>query len=205
MKYVYFAVLEPVANSESFYAYVPNLQGCVTSGSNLQDAIEMITDAASIWLVCAEDEGIAIPAATTTTRSTYKANSKLVEIQVDTTAYREELSDNYICDDRHTTPEYLQKVRNMTEEQLVKRFETLKTNRLQATLIHSKHTNGEWIDQDHIFCPVAQRIIEIIDCMEINDVARKIQIPRVLETFTPPIVWNEDQRKICENCKFYDM
>lgn len=205
MKYVYTAVLEPTKNSERYYAYVPDLRGCVTSGSNLQDAIEMITDAASIWLVCAEDEGIAIPAATTTTRSTYKANSTLVEIQVDTTAYREELSDNYICDDRHTTPEYLQKVRNMTEAQLVKRHETLESNQLQAKLIHSNHKDGEWVDRDHVFCPVAQRVLDIIDCMEINDVARKIQIPHVLETFTPPIVWNEDQRKICENCKFYDM
>lgn len=67
------------------------------------------------------------------------------------------------------------------------------------------HNDGEWIDRNHIFCPVAQRILEIIDCMEINDVARRIQIPRVLESFSPPIPWNEDQRKICENCKFYDM
>lgn len=205
MQYKYTAVLEPMANSESYYAYVPDLKGCVTSGSNLQDAIEMITDAASIWLVCAEDEGIAIPAATTTTRSTCKVNSTLVEIQIDTTAYREELYDNYICDDRHTTPEYLQKVRNMTEAQLVKRHETLESNLLQAELIHSNHKDGEWVDLDHVFCPVAQRVLDIIDCMEINDVARKIQIPRVLESFSPPISWNEDQRKICENCKFYDM
>lgn len=37
------------------------------------------------------------------------------------------------------------------------------------------HNDGEWIDRNHIFCPVAQRILEIIDCMEINDVARRIQ------------------------------
>lgn len=205
MKYVYTAVLEPMENSERYYAYVPDLQGCVTSGSSLQDAIEMITDATSIWLVCAEDEEIAIPAATTTAQSAYKASAVLVDIQIDTTAYRNDLSDNYICDDRHSTPEYLQKLQNMTEAQLIKRFETLESNRLQATLIHSKHTDGEWIDRDHIFCPVAQRVLEIIDCMEINDVARNIQIPRVLESFSPPIPWNEDQRKICENCKFYDM
>lgn len=108
MKYVYTAVLEPTKNSERYYAYVPDLRGCVTSGSNLQDAIEMITDAASIWLVCAEDEGIAIPAATTMARSTYKGSAILVDIQIDTTAYRNDLSDNYICDDRRSTPEYLQ-------------------------------------------------------------------------------------------------
>lgn len=205
MKYTYTAVLEPMENSERYYAYVPDLRGCVTTGIGLQDAIEMITDAASIWLVCAEDEGIATPVATPIDQSTRKANTTLIEIQIDTTAYREEISDNYICDDRHSTPEYLQKIRKMTEAQLVKRHETLESNRLQAKLILSNHKDGEWVDRGHIFCPVAQRVLEIIDCMEINDVARKIQIPRVLESFSPPIPWNEDQRKICENCKFYDV
>lgn len=60
MKYKYIAVLNPMENSESYYAHVPDLKGCVTSGSNLQDAIKMIADAASIWLVCAEDEGISL-------------------------------------------------------------------------------------------------------------------------------------------------
>lgn len=93
MKYVYFAVLEPMENSERYYAYVPDLRGCVTSGSNFQDAIEMITDAASIWLVCAEDEGITIPVATPANQLEYKAGAILSEIKIDTAAYRKEIAD----------------------------------------------------------------------------------------------------------------
>lgn len=93
MQYKYTAVLEPMENTEGYYAYVPDLRGCVTSGSNLQDAIEMITDAASIWLVCAEDEGIIIPEATPANQPEYKAGAILSEINVDTTAYRKEIAD----------------------------------------------------------------------------------------------------------------
>lgn len=79
-------------NSESYYAYVPDLKGCVTSGLSLQDAIDMITDAASIWLVCAEDKEIKIPATTPANQLEYKAEAILSEINVDTTAYREEIA-----------------------------------------------------------------------------------------------------------------
>lgn len=70
----------------------PIFEGCVTSGSNLQDAIEMITDAASIWLVCAEDDGIIIPEATPSNQPEYNAGAILSEIEIDTTAYRAKIA-----------------------------------------------------------------------------------------------------------------
>ena len=39
-----------------YYCRVPDLPGCITTDSSIDDAIEMITDAASEWLVVAEDE-----------------------------------------------------------------------------------------------------------------------------------------------------
>ena len=63
MKYIYSAVVTPGEDGAKYYARVPDLPGCITTGDSLQDAIEQITDAASGWLVVAEDEGLPIPAA----------------------------------------------------------------------------------------------------------------------------------------------
>ena len=57
MKFIYTATFVPNEDATKFYCRVPDLPGCITTGDNLEDAIEMITDAASGWLVVAEDEG----------------------------------------------------------------------------------------------------------------------------------------------------
>lgn len=61
MKYIYTATFTPSDDGNKFYARVPDLPGCITTGSDLIDAINQITDAASAWLVVAEDEGMQIP------------------------------------------------------------------------------------------------------------------------------------------------
>ncbi len=66
MKYIYTATFVPNEDGTKFYCRVPDLPGCITTGDNIDDVIEMITDAASGWLVVAEDEGNDIPAATDT-------------------------------------------------------------------------------------------------------------------------------------------
>ena len=63
MKYIYTAVFTPNEDGSKIHARIPDLPGCVTTGHDLQDAIDQITDAASGWLVVAEDEGLPIPAA----------------------------------------------------------------------------------------------------------------------------------------------
>lgn len=52
--------MDPIFDQVETYLQLP---GCITTGNSLDDAIEMITDAASGWLAVAEDEGNAIPSA----------------------------------------------------------------------------------------------------------------------------------------------
>ena len=88
MKYIYTAVFMPSEDGTEYYARVPDLPGCVTTGDTLEDAIAQITDAASGWLVVAEDEGLAIPAATPQETLSYAPGSVLSLVQIDTLAYR---------------------------------------------------------------------------------------------------------------------
>lgn len=87
MKYIYTAIIKKEA--EDYYeCSVPDLPGCVTSGYTLADAIDMITDAASGWLVVNEDEGNDIPASTAQTDIKASPDDFKTLIQIDTIAYR---------------------------------------------------------------------------------------------------------------------
>ncbi len=88
MKYIYTATFTPNEDSSKFYARVPDLPGCITTGSSLQDAIEQITDAASGWLVVAEDEGIEIAPPTPQSDIQADPGAILSLVQVDTISYR---------------------------------------------------------------------------------------------------------------------
>ncbi|MCD8144007.1 MAG: type II toxin-antitoxin system HicB family antitoxin [Oscillospiraceae bacterium] len=88
MKYLYSAVFIPTEDGTELYAQVPDLPGCVTTGDDLNDAIEQITDAAASWLVFAEDEGLEIPSATAQNELVHDSGSVFSIIRVDTIAYR---------------------------------------------------------------------------------------------------------------------
>lgn len=88
MKYIYTATFIPNEDGTKYYCRVPDLPGCITTGSSIDDAIEMITDAASGWLVVAEDEGNEIPAATPQQNLDIPANAICSIIRIDTFAYR---------------------------------------------------------------------------------------------------------------------
>ena len=88
MKYFYTATIEPNESGTKFYCSVPDLPGCITTGSSMDDAIEMITDAASGWLVVAEEEGNEIPAATPQHQLAIPQNATCTIIRIDTIAYR---------------------------------------------------------------------------------------------------------------------
>lgn len=88
MKYIYSATFSATEYGNKVFARVPDLPGCVTTGNDLHDAIEQITDAASGWLVVAEDEGIPIPAPTTQADLEHEDGCIFSMIQVDTIAYR---------------------------------------------------------------------------------------------------------------------
>lgn len=88
MKYTYTALFTPTEDGQELYCRVPDLPGCVTTGDNIDDAIEMITDAASGWLVVAEDEGNEIPTATPQHQLDIPENATCSIIRIDTFAYR---------------------------------------------------------------------------------------------------------------------
>lgn len=88
MKYIYSAVFSPSEDGTKYYARIPDLPGCITTGSSLQDAIDQITDAASGWLVVAEDEGLPIPSATPQGSLEHTPGCVFSLVQVDTIAYR---------------------------------------------------------------------------------------------------------------------
>lgn len=88
MKYTYTAAFAPTEDGEEFYASIPDLPGCVTTGDTLEDAIEQITDAAACWLVVAEDKGLKIHAATPQDELKHEQGTVFSLIQVDTIAYR---------------------------------------------------------------------------------------------------------------------
>lgn len=88
MKYIYTATFSPNEDHTKFFARVPDLPGCITTGDSLQDAIEQITDAASGWLVVAEDEGLEISPPTPQPNVPTEKGDFLSLIQIDTIAYR---------------------------------------------------------------------------------------------------------------------
>lgn len=88
MKYIYTATFVPNEDRTKYYCRVPDLPGCITTGSSIDDAIEMITDAASGWLVVAEDEGNEIPVPTPQNKLDIPENAVCSIIRIDTIAYR---------------------------------------------------------------------------------------------------------------------
>lgn len=90
MKYIYTAVLTPSESGNKVLARVPDLPGCITSGKDITDAVDMITDAASLWLVASEDHNDEIPAPTPQNEIDVPDNAVKTLILIDTLAYRAE-------------------------------------------------------------------------------------------------------------------
>ena len=88
MKYIYTAVFSPNEDNTKIHARIPDLPGCITTGKDLQDAMEQISDAAAGWLVVAEDEGMPISPATPQNRIPHEEEDVLSLVRVDTIAYR---------------------------------------------------------------------------------------------------------------------
>lgn len=88
MVYMYSAVLTPIEDGSGYFARVPDLPGCVTSGKDLQDTIEMITDAMSGWLCVAEDEKMEIAPPTDPLSVPHEDGEFCTLIQADTIKYR---------------------------------------------------------------------------------------------------------------------
>lgn len=89
MKYVYTAIFEP-QDGGSFAVTVPDVPGCVTSGRNMEDAMEMAKDALAGCLCSSEDHGypIAPPRLPGSFKVAKGAFAALID--VDTNQYRAE-------------------------------------------------------------------------------------------------------------------
>ena len=87
MKYMYTATFTPKEKG-GYYARVPDLPGCITTGKDLADAIDQITDAMNGWLTVAEDEGLPIAPPTPQDKIEREANAVCSIIKADTLAYR---------------------------------------------------------------------------------------------------------------------
>ncbi len=86
MLYTYTAVISE--SDETFYAKVPDINGCITTASSLSEAINLITDALNLCLVGLEDEGIKPSPATPQSEIQHSPGDILTIIQADTIKYR---------------------------------------------------------------------------------------------------------------------
>lgn len=86
MYYTYTAVITP--GDGKFFARVPDIVGCVTTGQDIEDAVVQITDALSGCLVVWEDQQLSIPQATPQPDIPHEDGDILTLVTVDTIAYR---------------------------------------------------------------------------------------------------------------------
>lgn len=86
MIYTYTAVISE--DNGIFYAKVPDVDGCITTGKSLSEAINLITDALNLCLVVLEDEDIVPAAPTAQVDIPHETNDILTIVQADTIKYR---------------------------------------------------------------------------------------------------------------------
>ncbi len=86
MQYTYTAVISK--KDSTFYAKVPDIDRCITTGKSLQEAISQITDALNLCLTVLEDEGIVPKRPTPKIDFPHLTTDILVSIQADTDEYR---------------------------------------------------------------------------------------------------------------------
>ncbi len=86
MVYIYTATIHE--EDGTFYAAVPDIPGCVTTGSSLSDAIDQITDALAGCLCTMEDEEDPIAPPSEQCDIPHEATDFCTLVRVDTIAYR---------------------------------------------------------------------------------------------------------------------
>ena len=86
MLYMYTAVI--TEEKDKVFAKVPDLPGCVTSGKSVPEVLELIKDAASVWLVAAEDGELPINKPSSQNTIPHGKKDILSVILIDTIDYR---------------------------------------------------------------------------------------------------------------------
>ncbi len=90
MKGVYSAVFSPKENGNGYYCRVPDLPGCITTGADEAECLDLIQDAANLWLCDIEKDGRAIPVATPLADIPHAPGEICTLVAVDTDKYRRE-------------------------------------------------------------------------------------------------------------------
>ena len=96
MKIIYPAILTPCVNKEGFTIEIPDLKGCVSEGDNLEDAIQMGTDAACGYIISEIEDGNELPKPTNQSKIKLKKNQLTSLVVCDTEAYEEKYSSKII-------------------------------------------------------------------------------------------------------------
>lgn len=86
-KYLYPAIF--TKENEMYNVSFPDIPGCNTFGSNLQEAYDMAEDALCLMLYSMEEDGDEIPTASDITKLKHKSNEIITLISCDTISYRE--------------------------------------------------------------------------------------------------------------------
>ncbi len=90
MKMIYPAVFYPYSDRSGGYVVeFPDLQGCVTGGKNLEEAMEMAVDAASGWVLDELEEGNPVPQASRYEEIQPKEEGQVNLVMLDIDAYAE--------------------------------------------------------------------------------------------------------------------
>lgn len=90
MKKVYAAVITPIPDSGGYAVRVPDVSGCITTGADIQEALENIKDALAGCLCTLEDYNDPVPEPTAPEAVEHDADSIIALVDVDTLKYREE-------------------------------------------------------------------------------------------------------------------
>lgn len=88
MRIVYPALLSPT-DSGGYFIRVPDISGCITTGRNLEEALENIRDALAGCLCVLEDEGHPLPEPSTPA-AIADSTATVVLVDVDLLEYRKE-------------------------------------------------------------------------------------------------------------------
>ena len=96
MKIIYPAILTPCVDKEGFTIEIPDLKGCVSEGDNLEEAIQMGTDAACGYIISEIEDGNELPKPTNQSKIKLKKNQLTSLVVCDTEAYEEKYSSKII-------------------------------------------------------------------------------------------------------------
>lgn len=96
MKLVYPAIFTPCVEKEGYTVTVPDLQGCVSEGSSLADAIEMGTDAACGWVLGELEDGNPVPSASDYKSIAHDPDSFVNMLVLDMDAYAEKYGEKAV-------------------------------------------------------------------------------------------------------------